>query len=282
MTPLRRRMIEDMTLRNLAASTQESYVHHVVDFSQHFGRSPDLLGPKEVREYQLHLLTQRKLSPSTLTVAVCALRFLYGTTLGRPWVMERILMPKRPIKEPVVLSPEEVGGLLGSASGLKTKAMLMTMYGAGLRVGEVSHLFASDIDSSRKLIRVREGKGGKDRYVALSPVLLAALREYWKACRPKGEYLFPGRVAGHPMSRQAAFHACRQAARRAGIQKRVSPHSLRHAFATHLLEAGGDVRVIQVLMGHRSLRTTARYLHLAHPQTSLVSPLDTLSAAAAS
>lgn len=274
MTPLRQRMIEDMTLRNLAPSTRASYVRYVAQLAKYFGRSPEHLGPEEIRRYQLHLVQDRKVSPKTLRVATSAMRFLYTVTLGRAWVMERILTPKCPVKRPVVLSPEEVRSLLATASGPRLKAMLMTLYGAGLRVSELTHLQIRDIDKSRGLIHVRAGKGGKDRYVALSPHLLTALREYWRACRPKGEYLFPGQVAGKPLSCDTVLLLCRRAAREAGIKKVVGPHALRHAFATHLLEAGADLRVIQALLGHRSIRSTSRYLHLIVPQTSLVSPLD--------
>jgi site-specific recombinase XerD len=276
MTPLRQRMLEDMGIRNLAENTQLSYVQQISSFARHFGRSPDDLGPEEVRAWQVHLLEVRKLAPSSIGTATAALRFLYQVTLKRNWVPDDIPMPKKPFKLPIVLSQEEVTHFLTSVHNLKHRTILMTLYAAGLRVSEAAHLQVSDIDSQRMVLRVEQGKGSKDRYVMLSPRLLQALRDYWKTARPP-TWLFPGDRPGHPMTRNAVEHACQKAHRLSGIAKPVTPHSLRHAFATHLLESGTDLRTIQLLLGHRSLATTSRYLKIATTSVcATASPLDLL------
>lgn len=269
-------MIEDMQVRHLAPQTQLSYQQQVAAFARHFHQSPQWLGPEEIRTYQLYLLHQKKLSASSLTVVTCALRFLYRVTLHQPWAIERIPFPKTPQKLPVILSPPEVAQLLACAPGMQQHAILSTAYAAGLRVSELTHLRLSDIDSQRMVIRVQQGKGQKDRYVMLSPRLLEQLRLYCQWAHPR-EWLFPGASAGQPIGKGAIEQACHKARLRAGITKHVTPHSLRHAFATHLLEAGTDLRTIQLLLGHRSLATTARYLKMA-PQTvcAVISPLDRL------
>ncbi|MDT4786468.1 IS91 family transposase ISMno24 [compost metagenome] len=276
MTPLRERMLHDMQIRNLADNTQKSYLQQVSSFARHFRRSPELLGPEEIRAWQIYLTNERKLAPSSVQLAVGALRFLYRVTLRREWSDDDFPLPKRPVKLPVILSAEEVTRFFESAPSLKQRTILMTAYAAGLRVSEVVHLQVTDIDSQRMVIRVHQGKSRKDRYVMLSPRLLEILRLYWHEAHPR-EWLFPGDIPGHPITRSAVALACDVARRRSGIRKPVTPHSLRHAFATHLLEAGTDVRRIQLLMGHRSLSTTARYLKLA---TSIVcataSPFDLL------
>ena len=253
MSPLRRRMIEDMTVRNLSPATQRSYLHAVSKFSRHFGRSPDRLGLEDVRAFQVHLVASG-LSWPALNQTVCALRFFYGVTLGQAEVPERIPYAREPRKLPVVLSADEIVRFLEAVPGLRNRAALTTAYGAGLRVGEVARLTIGAIDSHRMLIRVEQGKGGKDRYVMLSPQLLQILRAYWRLARP-GQWLFPGREAGAPVSVATLQEACRVAARRADLTKPVTIHTLRHSFATHLLEAGTDIRIIQVLLGHARLST---------------------------
>jgi integrase/recombinase XerD len=238
-SPLRRRMIDDMMIRNLSPATQQSYLYAVAKFSRHFACSPDRLGLEEVRAYQLHLIAQQR-SWSHINQVVCALRFFYGVTLGWTDALERIVAAREPQKLPVVLSPDEIVRFLEAVPGLRNRAALTTAYGAGLRVGEVARLTTSAIDSCRMLIRVEQGKGGKDRYVMLSPQLLQILRAYWRLARP-GHWLFPGREAGEPVSVATLQEACRVAARRAELSKPVTAHTLRHSFATHLLEAGTDI-----------------------------------------
>jgi integrase/recombinase XerD len=247
---------------------------HASLFARHFRKSPELLGPDEIRDYQLYLTNQRKLAPSSIVVTTAALRFLYEVTLKRGWNLQAsIPAPKQPKKLPVVLSRAEVVHFLGCVEDIKHHAILTTCYAAGLRVSEAVRLKTSSLDTQRMVIRVAQGKGRKDRYVMLSPKLLGMLRDYWRLVRPK-EWLFPG-YFGQPMTRHAVEHACRQVRLRAGISKPISPHSLRHAFAVHLLEAGTDVRTIQLLLGHRSLSTTARYLQIAATTVCATpSPID--------
>ena len=276
MTPLRQRMLEDMSIRNLAENTQQSYLQQVSSFARYFDCSPEAMGPEKVREYQVHLVEDRKLAPSSISIAVSALRFLYKVTLKRPWAPDEIPMPKKPFKLPVILSPEEVMRFLECVNATKHRAILMAAYSAGLRVSEATHLRVTDIDSQRMMLRVNQGKFAKDRYVMLSPRLLEELRAYWRVGRPK-TWLFPGDIPGLPISRHAVGLACEKAHRCSGIQKPITPHSLRHAFATHLLERGVDVRRIQLLMGHRSLSTTTRYLKVATSTIcATTSPLDLL------
>jgi len=275
MTPLRRRMIDDMTLRNLSPSTQQSYIYAVAKFSRYFGHSPKDLGAEEVRAYQLHLVGLGW-SWSHINQVSCALRFLFGVTLERTDVSVRIVSGKKPRKLPVVLSGEEIVRFLEAIPGLRNRAALTTAYGAGLRVAEVCSLKVGDIDSSRMLIRVEHGKGAKDRYVMLSPNLLKILRAYWRLARPGG-WLFPGRETHQPVSKGALQSACRIAARQADLDKAVTVHTLRHSFATHLLESGTDIRIIQVLLGHRRMETTAIYTRVAAPViAATASPLDRL------
>ncbi|MFM0327837.1 tyrosine-type recombinase/integrase [Caballeronia glebae] len=262
MTPLRERMQHDMLIRNLADNTQKSYLLQVSSFARHFGRSPELLGPEEIRAWLVHLREERKLAPGSLGPTIGALRFLYRVTLKRPWSDEDFPLPKKPVRLPVILSFDEVKTFFDAIPSLKYRAILMTAYAAGLRISEVAHLKATDIDSQRMVIRVNQGKNRKDRYVMLSPRLLEILRAYWHDAHPR-DWLFPGDIPGHPISADAIRQACNRARQRSGIQKPITPHSLRHAFATHLLETGTDVRRIQLLMGHRSLSTTSRYLRIA-------------------
>ena len=263
MTILRRRMIDDMKIRNLSPLTQASYLQQVTQFACYFGKSPDLLGPEEIRIYQIYLTNEKKLAPASIHVAIAALRFIYKVTLKREWILEEILpLPKKPQKLPLILSPEEVLHFLPCVHQLNHRVILTSCYAAGLRISEAVRLKVPAIDSQRMVIRVEQGKGQKDRYVMLSARLLEILRSYWKATRPK-EWLFPGDKPGQPISRNAVEQACMKAHRVSGLTKPVTPHSLRHAFAVHLLESGTDVRTIQLLLGHRSLATTARYLRIA-------------------
>jgi integrase/recombinase XerD len=275
MTPLRRRMIEDMRLRNLSSRTIETYVDRVAAFARHFGTSPEHLGTEHIRAYLLHLVEEGASWPRFIQTR-SALRFLYRTTLKRPWVDDGVVCTKVPRKLPVVLSLEEVAQLLAAAGNLKHRAILMTAYAAGLRLSEVVALRVEDIDGARMVIRVRQGKGRKDREVMLSPRLLAVLRLYWLAFRPR-DYLFPSRRPDRPISPSSVQKICKAALKASGLKKRVSPHTLRHCFATHLLEAGADVRTIQVLLGHSHLSTTARYTHVSTARLHATSsPLDRL------
>ena len=282
MTPLRQRMIEDMQLRHFSPETQRSYVHYIAEFAQHFKTSPDQLGPEAIREYQLHMLEERKLSPESVNCFISAARFLYQTTLELPWSDTHFVRCRVPFKLPVVLSATEVALFFQAIGVLKHRAVLMTCYGAGLRISEAVSLKASDIDSQRMLLRVEQGKGAKDRYVCLSPRLLQVLREYFRRQRPQGPWLFPAIKPSWHISASTIQQVCREAAQLAGIDKRVTAHTLRHSFGTHLLENGEDIRVIQVLLGHKRIDTTARYTavtpgHIA----ATASPLDALPTPAA-
>jgi site-specific recombinase XerD len=279
MSPLRQRLIEDLQVRNYSPRTVESYVYHVAAFAKYFGRSPEHLGPKEIHKFQVYLAQEKKASWSTFNQTVCALRFLYGVTLPRPWRIKMIPFAKRPKKLPVVLGAEDVQRLLECARPLKQRVILSTFYAAGLRVQEALHLKASDIDSTRMLLRVGCGKGAKERLVPLSPRLLEELRRYWKAYRPS-DWLFPGKTPDRPLGETTVQKACTRAAKEAGLQQRVTPHVLRHSYATGLLEAGVDLLTISRLLGHRSFSTTLIYLHVRRPHLeSTPSPLDWLPVA---
>lgn len=276
LSPLRRRMIEDMTVRNLSPATQRSYLHAVAKFSRYFGRPPDQLDVEDVRAWQVYLVAQGISWPS-LNQKVCALRFFYGITMGRNEMPERIAYAREPRKLPVILSADEVVRFLEAVPSLKTRAALTTAYAAGLRASEAVSLKVADIDSSRMLIQVHHGKGAKDRTIMLSPQLLAILRTYWRLARPK-EWLFPGRNETKAIDVQVLHAACRSAAKAAGLAKRVTVHTLRHSFATHLLESGVDIRIIQVLLGHNNLSSTARYTQVATTTISRTqSPFDRLT-----
>jgi integrase/recombinase XerD len=258
MTPLRQRMLDDMRIRHLAAATQRAYVEHVGQFARHFGRSPAMLGPEEIRAYQVYLAKDKQVAPATLGVAVAALRFLYTVTLQKRWAMDVVIPTPKPRDIlPVVLSPAEVIQFLDSIDTAKHRTILTTCYAAGLRISEAVHLTLAAIDSQRMVLRIEQGKGQKDRYVMLSPKLLEILRDWWRVSRSR-PWLFPGDRPGEPLTTRAVNRACRKAQRRCGIAKPITPHSLRHAVAVHLLEAGTDVRTIQLLLGHCSLATTAR------------------------
>ena len=261
MSPLRQRMIEDMAIRQFGPKTQHDYVRVVADFARFLGHSPDRAEPEDLRRYQLHLAGQGA-SPGKMNLAVSALRFFCKVTLGRPEFGERLATVRTGERLPVVLSPEEVALLLAHAPGLKYRAALSIAYGCGLRVSEIANLKVADIDSARMLIRVEQGKGRKDRFAMLSPDLLDLLRQWWRVKRPRG-WLFPGQQPAQPITTRQLNRACHAAADAAKLDKRVSMHTLRHSFATHLLERKTDIRVIQVLLGHRKLDTTAVYTRVA-------------------
>jgi integrase/recombinase XerD len=262
MNSLRQRMIQDLRVRNYSPRTIEIYTRAVAKFAHHFGKSPRQLGAEHIREYQVYLVETKKASWAWFNQSVCALRFLYNVTLGRKEMVEHIHYAKKEKKLPVVLSAKELGRFFQSISYLKHRAVLMTMYGAGLRLSEALGLRVEDIDSERGVLRVRQGKGRKDRYAPLSGTLVEALRTYWRAYRPKS-YLFPGESPDRPLSPSAIQKASMTARLKAGLTKPVCTHTMRHCFATHSLEAGTDLRTIQHILGHGSLNTTAVYLHVA-------------------
>jgi site-specific recombinase XerD len=268
-------MIDDMSLRNLSPATRRSYLHAVTKFSRYFGRSPDRLGLEDVRAFQVHLVSQG-ISWPALNQTVCALRFFYGVTLDRGEIPERIVYARTPRKLPVILSADEVVRFLEAVPSLKARVALTTAYAAGLRASEAVSLKVTDIDSDRMLIQVHHGKGAKDRTLMLSQQLLTILRTYWRLTRP-GEWLFPGRSPDKPIDVQVLHAACRSATKAAGLIKRVSVHTLRHSFATHLLENGTDIRIIQVLLGHNNLSSTTRYTQVSSGLIrKTASPLDRL------
>ena len=276
MTPLRRRMIDDMTLRNFTPQTIQAYVRCVARFARHFHSSPEHLGPEQVRAFLLHLVQQQHVSLSHYKQTRCALRFFDRVTLDRHDVPESIPPVKQPRTLPVVLSLDEVARFFVAIRNLKHRAILMTAYAGGLRVSEVTQLRVTDIDSQRMVIRIRQGKGQKDRYVMLSPRLLEILRTYWRAVRPR-DILFPGAIPDRPITTGSVRKVCHRARRAAGLGKHITVHTLRHSFATHLLEAGTDIRTIQVLLGHHSFSSTVRYVHVATASLpSITSPLDRL------
>jgi integrase/recombinase XerD len=278
MTPLRQRMLEDLRIRNYAERTQGIYVLQVARFAKHFGKSPKDLGREEIRSYLLHLI-DGGISLCQYKQAISALRFLYRVTLRREDLLVFVPYPRSEKRLPVVLSPEEVRAVLGAVTNRKHRTLLMTIYAAGLRVSEAVALKVEDIDSARMLIQVRQGKGRKDRQVMLSPVLLRTLREYARWHRPV-LWLFPGASPDQPLRVGSVQKICKGAALRAGIGKKVTPHTLRHCFATHMLESGSDLRLIQTLLGHGSVRTTQLYTHVATPRIQASrSPLDLLGSA---
>ncbi len=276
MKPLRKRMLEDLRIRGRAENTQKSYLERIAQLAKHFGKSPDQLGPEEIRAYQVYLLEYKRVSLSHLTQFVAAARFLYGITLERDWAVKKIPHPKRPKKLPEVLSDEEVKQLLDFIVNLKHRAIITTLYGVGLRVSEVCQLAIRDVDSKRMTIRVRQAKGAKDRYVPLPAFLLQTLRAYWKQYRPD-TILFPGRRSDRPISTRHVYRVCVDAARAARITKHTTPHSLRHSFATHMLEHGANILDLQAILGHASLKSTARYLHVSSKSLRAApSPLDAI------
>jgi site-specific recombinase XerD len=274
-SPLRQRMIDDMTARRFSEKVQKAYVRHVRSFAAFLGRPPDTATSDDLRRFQLHM-AQQQISAGSINAAIAALRFFFTVTLERPDIVRPLTTVNKPRKAPVVLSQEEVARLLEAAPGLKYKAALSIAYGAGLRVSEVANLKVSDIDSQRMTLRVEQGKGQRDRYVMLSPQLLELLRDWWRASRPQ-VWLFPGQNPINPMTARQLNRAVHAAKNLAGISKRVSPHTLRHSFATHLLEQDVDIRVIQVLLGHAKLETTALYTRVAvNTIRDVKSPLEGL------
>jgi integrase/recombinase XerD len=277
MGQLRDRMKEDLKLAGLRLKTIEKYLCTARNFVAYYRRPPTQLGAEDVRRFLLHLIEERKSKPGTIKTYLGGIRFLFTVTLGRPEVVAGFRFPRQMHTLPDILSASEVEDLLGHIDSLRHRAVVMAAYGAGLRVSEACRLCVGDIDSRRGLIHVRDGKGGKDRYVMLSARLLTVLREYWRAVRPPGPYLFPGIDGAATIDRKIVSHAVKQAAADAGLTKRVTPHTLRHSFATHLLEGGTDIRTIQVLLGHRSIRSTAHYTQVSAQHVGrTVSPLDIL------
>jgi integrase/recombinase XerD len=279
MTALRQRMIEDMHLRGLASTTQRSYLHYVSEYAKYFHKSPDRLDLEAVRQYTLYLIEESKLAAESVNAFLAAAKFLYLVTLEAPW-RDEDFPHRQPVaaKTPTVLSPQEVLVFLNAVTGVKNRTVLTVCYGAGLRISEAVALKVSDIDSARKVLRVEHGKGGGARLAMLSPRLLEILRAYYRLVRPRGDWLFP---AWHPHKHLTADfvqQACRDAVRQAGFVKHVSPHALRHSFATHLLENGEDIRVIQTLLGHRRIDTTARYAQVTPARLARTTgPLDALT-----
>ena len=276
MSPLRQQMQDDMVLRGFAERTQEAYLNAVIAIAKHFHRSPDLLSPDDIKAYLLHLIHERHLSGSTTNQAGCALRFLFRVTLKQPDIHIEIPLRKIPSKLPELLSREEVQDILRACTNLRHRTLLTTIYATGLRVSELCQLKVNDIDSKRMMLRVVNGKGGKDRYTLLSPALLANLRLYWQAYQPR-DWLFPNGDGSKGVSQSQIFRFFYAAKRRANIHKQGGVHSLRHAFATHLLESGVDLHTISKLMGHDHISTTARYLHMQDQIVTSHSPLDLLS-----
>jgi integrase/recombinase XerD len=282
-TRLRQMMLAELQRRNYSDTTIRHYLRTVEDFARHFGKPPDQLGLEELRQYQADLLKVRKQAVGTVVNRVAALRFFFVRTLRRPEFREFLPYPRERRRLPDILSLDEITRLIDAASNLFRRALLMTLYGTGMRRSEVAHVQVKDIDSQRMLIRVNEGKGGKSRDLPLSPALLETLRAYWLWRKPQ-TYLFPARSArlgpDHPISDKTVWIACQDARQQAGIRKRVTPHTLRHSWATHLLEAGTDLRTIQVLLGHGDLETTAQYLHLSQKHLPAVAnPIDELNLA---
>jgi integrase/recombinase XerD len=274
MGKLRDQMLADLQLRGAIPRTQKTYLREVSNFAKYFNKTPEKLGERELREYLLHLLKERKLSVGTFHFYFCGLKFLYNHTLKRPWVVEKIRGPKKKKKLPVVLDFSEVESLFSVTANLKHKAILMITYSSGLRESETMRLKITDIDSKRMMVRVQDGKGGKDRYTILSRTALECLRQYWRKYHPK-DWLFEGQKKGTHISARSIQEIFSRAKKRAGITKPASPHTLRHSFATHLVEAGTSLHHIQLLLGHRSPITTTVYLHVSRLNLAQVtSPLD--------
>jgi integrase/recombinase XerD len=280
-THLRKMMLEELQRRNYSQHTTRCYIRTVEDFARRFNRAPDRLGPRHIREYQAELFQKRKLSPGSVSRDLAALRFFYTKTLKKSWSIAETPYPKKVFHLPLILSQQEVARLIDAASTPYHRILLMTLYATGVRNAELTHLKVSDIDSQRMVIHIQGGKGRRDRDVMLSPKLLQELRQHWRRLpRKPSVWLFPGNrhhSSDQPIDTKTVWHACQKAARRAGIKKQVHPHTIRHCFATHLLEAGADLRTIQILLGHRDLKETTIYLHLSerHLQAT-ASPLDSL------
>ena len=286
MTQLRKRVLEELERRNYSKATARAYVGAIQQFAEYFHRSPDKLGTEQIRQFQLHLFQERHLKPHTVLLCMSALRFLYLRVLKLPFHRDDLPLPKGLRRQvPVVLSPEEVARLIDSAANLRHRTILMTLYSTGMRRAELCHLRPEDIDKHRMVIRICQGKGGKDREVPLSPKLLDQLRIYYRSLKRRNGWLFPSlqtRRPDQPITDKVIWHACRTATRRAGITKSVHPHTLRHSFATHLLESGAELPVIQTLLGHSDPRDTMIYLHLStRVLRAAPNPLDALPLAAA-
>jgi integrase/recombinase XerD len=283
MTRLRQLMLEELDRRNYSPQTARAYLREVADFARYFHRPPDQLRPEHIRQYQAHLFRHKKLSSRSVTQHLAALRFFFVKTLKRPWSVGETPYPKVGLRLPTVLSQEEVARLIDSAPTPFYRTIVMALYGSGARRAELARLQVRDIDSQRMVVHIQGGKGRKDRDVMLSPVLLETLREHWRKLKPK-VWLFPGgrhHNAAQPITPTTVWNACASAAQRAGLERRIHPHTLRHCFATHLLEAGTDLRTIQLLLGHRDLEETTIYLHLSRRHLSATaSPLDSLALAA--
>lgn len=278
MSSLRERLIQDLQLRNRSAGTIRTYVSHIVGLARYYRQSPEQLDQEQVRGYLVYLMQERRVSFSHYNATVCALRFLYRVTLGKDWPIERLPYAKRPKQLPSVLSHQEVARLVRCIPQLKQRLILLTIYATGLRVSEAIRLRPQDIDSQRMVIHVRSGKGAKDRLVPLSPLLLEALRQYWRIARPQS-WLFPGDQPLAHLTRETVTRTCRLAALAAGLSKRVTPHLLRHSFATRLVELGTDLHTIQQILGHSRIGTTSLYTHVSASRLrSTASPLDALSA----
>jgi site-specific recombinase XerD len=274
-------MLDELERRNFTDSTRRAYFRIIEDFARHFNRPPDQLGPAHIREYTAHLFRDRKLSDSSVHQTVGALRFFFVKMRKRPWRVEETPYPKRRTRLPVILSREEVARLIESASNPFHRTILMTLYATGVRRAELARLKLTDIDTERMVLHIRNGKGRKDRDVVLSPHLLTELRQHYRRLAPKpATWLFPGgqrHTADYPVSARVCWNACREASKRAGIHKALHPHTLRHCFATHLLESGADLRTIQILLGHSDLKQTAIYIHVSQRHLSATaSPLDAL------
>ena len=281
MTHLRKMMLEELERRNYAQTTTHLYIQTIEDFARYFQRPPDQLGPEHIREYQAYLFRERKLAAPTVAQRLAALRFFFIQTIKKPWSVADTPYPKKTRHLPSILSPEEVAHLMDSARSRFHRMVLMTLYGTGARRAELAGLQIPDIDSRRMVIHIRGGKGRQDRDVMLSPTLLGALRDYWRGLKRKPtRWLFPGgsrHTAPYPITPKAVYYACQKAAQHAGLQNRVHPHTLRHCFATHLLENGADLRTIQLLLGHQDLKETTIYLHLSQRHLhATASPLDSL------
>ena len=280
MTQLRTIMLEELQRRNFSQTTVKTYLKVVEDFARHFHRPPDQLGREHIRVYQVYLLKERKLGVRTVALHTAALRFFFCKTMKRAYPVEEVPYPRAPRRLPVILTREEAVRLIDSASNLFHRAMLITIYSTGMRRAELCNLKVEDIDSTRMIIHIRQGKGGKDRDVPLSPKTLETLREYWRWMRPK-TYMFPGTINGSradkPITPKVLWEACREAAAKAGITKSVRPHLLRHSFATHLVEGGADLPTVQALLGHTDLKPTSIYLHLSeHHIKAAGTPLDNM------
>jgi len=280
-THLRKMMLEELQRRNYSQHTTRCYIRAVEDFARRFNRSPDRLGPRHIREYQAELFQKRKLSPGSVRRDLAALRFFYTKTLKKAWSIAETPYPKKEFHLPSILSQEEVARLINAAPTPYHRILLMTLYATGVRNAELTHLKVNDIDSKRMVIHIQGGKGRRDRDVMLSPKLLQELREHWRRLpRKSSVWLFPGNRwhnSDQPIETKTPWNACKEAVQRAGIKKQVHPHTLRHCFATHLLEAGADLRTIQILLGHRDLKETTIYLHLSERHLhATASPLDSL------